>query len=66
MKKLCIAIVASLFILSACGKKSEHNHEAADTTGTHKHADGAVHKNHEPKMDSIKQDTTAHRHSHEH
>lgn len=75
MKKLFLAVMASLFLFASCGKKAEHSHDATDSTahhhdhadsaGTHTHADGRVHKNHEPK-DSTAQDTTAHRHSHEH
>jgi protein involved in sex pheromone biosynthesis len=57
MKKLCIAIIASLFILASCGKKADE--------GTHTHDDGSTHADH---TDTTKQeefnaaDTTGHAH----
>lgn len=67
MRKIAIAIVASLFILSSCGKKSEE--------GTHTHDDGSTHADH--AADTTKQeefnptdttehihDTTTHKHPH--
>jgi protein involved in sex pheromone biosynthesis len=69
MKKICIAAIAALLIVTSCGKKSD---------GTHTHDDGEVHANH---TDTTKQevnvpadstthenpqDTTAHGHSHDH
>jgi hypothetical protein len=58
MKKFAFALVASLFILSSCGKKAEE--------GTHTHDDGSVHTDH--ATDTTKQeefnaaDTTGHHH----
>jgi protein involved in sex pheromone biosynthesis len=57
MKKLCVAIIASLFILASCGKKTDE--------GTHTHDDGSTHADH---ADTTKQeefnaaDTTGHAH----
>jgi hypothetical protein len=67
MKKTSFAIAILLFLFISCGKKSEHTHENTDSTGTHKHDDGRVHKDHEKaKTDSVAQDTTATGHGHQH
>jgi len=69
MKKLFIAAVAALFLVTSCGKKSG---------GTHTHDDGTVHAAHDTtKQEDVKmagdsteaetpEDTTAHGHSHDH
>jgi hypothetical protein len=66
MKKLGIALVASLFLFASCGKKSEE--------GTHTHDDGTTHTEH--SADSTQEefnaadtmhhshDSTDHGHSH--
>jgi hypothetical protein len=57
MKKVAIAIVATLFLFVSCGKNSE---------GTHTHEDGSTHADHD--ADTTKQeefnaaDTTQHAH----
>lgn len=69
MKKVAIALVASLFLFASCWKKSEE--------GTHTHEDGSTHADH--AADTAKQeefnsadttehahDTTKHDHPHPH
>ena len=57
MKKVAIALVASLFLFASCGKKAEE--------GTHTHDDGSTHADH---TDTTKQeefnaaDTAEHAH----
>jgi major membrane immunogen (membrane-anchored lipoprotein) len=68
MKKLSIAIIASLFLITSCGKKSEE--------GTHTHDDGTEHADHSDttKQEEFNaadttehaQDTTKHDHPHPH
>jgi hypothetical protein len=38
MKKLCLAVIAALFLFASCAKKSE---------GTHTHEDGTEHADHD-------------------
>ena len=57
MKKVAIALVASLFLFASCGQKSQD--------GTHTHDDGSVHADHE--SDTTQEefnagDTTGHVH----
>jgi hypothetical protein len=57
MKKVAIALVASLFLFASCGKKSDE--------GTHTHEDGSTHADH--AADSTQEefnatDTTEHAH----
>ena len=67
MKKLALALVASLIMFSSCSKK-------ADRDGTHTHEDGSAHKDHADTTkreefnasDSTIQDSTQHGHSHDH
>ncbi len=67
MKKLAIALTASLFLFASCGKKT-------DQEGTHTHEDGSTHEDH---ADTTAQeefnaadstghhnDSTEHEHSH--
>jgi hypothetical protein len=66
MKKLFVAVIASLFILASCGKKAED--------GTHTHDDGSTHADHADTTkqeefnaaDTTAQDTTKHDHPHPH
>lgn len=61
MKKLAIALTASLFLFASCGKKSDHEHGE----DTHTHEDGTTHSDH---ADTTKQeefnasDSTGHHH----
>lgn len=57
MKKVAIALVASLFLAASCGKKSDE--------GTHTHDDGSTHADH--AADTTQEefnaaDTTEHAH----
>jgi hypothetical protein len=62
MKKITFALLAFLFLLASCGKKSEDGH--------HTHEDGTTHADH--GSDTTKQeefnvsDTTGHHHDTEH
>lgn len=57
MKKVAIALVASIFLFTSCGQKSED--------GTHTHDDGAEHADHETdttQEEFNSADTTGHVH----